>query len=45
MLDKTLLVEGQLRPMLQDDTVLERVKQVGKATAKGRIDGSARWIG
>lgn len=28
MLDKTLLVEGQLRPMLQDDAVAELVKQV-----------------
>lgn len=28
VLDKTLLVEAQLRPMLQDDAVAELVKQV-----------------
>ncbi len=27
VLDKTLLVEGQLRPMLQDDAVADLVKQ------------------
>lgn len=42
MLDKTLLVEGQLRPMLQDDGVADLVKQASCAAAAWVISVACR---